>query len=83
VPWAAIRELVLFTGTGDHEIGLRLREGAPMPGGVRGVIHDPRRPDDVPPSLRAPLPRLDRERLARAVSVFGGGARLVDATAGG
>ena len=80
VPWAAIRELVLFTGVGDPEIGLRLREGAPMPSGVRGIIRDPERPDEVPPSLRTKLPNVDRQRLAGAVSAFGRGARLVDAT---
>ena len=55
---------------------MRLREGAPMPDGVRALIHDPGNPDAVPPSLRVAVPGLDRERLDRAVQAFGRGARV-------
>jgi hypothetical protein len=73
VPWPSIRQVVLFA---DQEVGLRLRQGAPMPAGVRAMISDPGHPDDVPPSLRTAVPNLDRGRLEEAVRAFGGGATL-------
>jgi hypothetical protein len=72
VPWSSIDSVV---ADGD-EIGLRLRRDAPLPDGVRGVIHDPQGTPQVPPALRRRIRGLDRAALESAVAAFGGGVRL-------
>jgi hypothetical protein len=82
VPWPSIGQVVVMappvavmTGDGlvEAEVGLRLRQGAPLPANVRGLVNDPGRPDAVAPALRLALgpEPLDRERLAAAVAAFG------------
>jgi hypothetical protein len=82
VPWPSIWQVVVMAPplaamTGDGlvgaELGLRLRQGAPLPANVRGLVHDPGRPDAIAPALRLGLGNepLDRERLAAAVAAFG------------
>jgi hypothetical protein len=66
VPWPSIHELVL-TESDPPEFAVRLKTGAPLPAGVHGVIHDPRRPSTSAPELRVPLPRADRGALTTAV----------------
>jgi hypothetical protein len=80
VPWASIRAVVVWNPfAGTPEVGVRLRPDAPLPRGVRALVHDPAHPDDVAPELRVGVPNLDRERLAAAVQAHGGGVPLVDA----
>jgi hypothetical protein len=82
VPWSSVREVVVMSppatvaavgGLVGVEVGVRLRQGAPLPDNVRGIVHDPTRPDAVPPGLRVALGSspLDRDRLAVAVAAFG------------
>jgi hypothetical protein len=82
VPWPSIWQVVVMAPppaamTGDGlvgaEVALRLRQGAPLPANVRGLIHDPARADAIAPALRLALgpEPLDRERLAAAVAAFG------------
>ncbi|MDQ3611802.1 MAG: hypothetical protein M4D85_09420, partial [Actinomycetota bacterium] len=78
VPWLSVREVVVVTGpTAAPQVGVRLRPGAPLPQGVRGMVHDPTRPDAVQPSLTRVVPGLDRSALAMAVQACG--SRVVDA----
>jgi hypothetical protein len=72
VPWSSIDSVV----ADGEQIGVRLRRDAPLPEGVRGVIHDPAGTPQVPPALRRRVRRLDHDALAAAVAAFGGGARL-------
>ena len=69
VPWGSIAAVV----ADGEQVGVRLRHGAQLPHGVRGVIHDPDGTPSVPPDLRVRVPRLDRAALAAAV---GSRARL-------
>jgi hypothetical protein len=69
VPWGSIDTVV----ADGEEVGVRLRHGAQLPDGVRGVIHDPDGTPSVPPDLRIRVPGLDRAALAAAV---GSRARL-------
>jgi hypothetical protein len=68
VPWSSIASVVAE----GEQVGLRLRPDAPLPQGVRGVIHDP----NGPPPVRLRVRRLDTDALARAVAACGGGASL-------
>jgi len=80
VPWTSIRE-VAFHGPGvvaaDPAIGLRLRPEAPLPDGMKSIVHDPSNPDNIPEPLRASVRNLDHEKLTAAVREFGGGVPLV------
>jgi hypothetical protein len=84
VPWSSVQEVVVWnTGpaglvAGTPEVGVRLRPDAPLPRGVRSLVHDPAHPDAVAPELRTTVPNLDHERLAAAVQAHGGGVPLVD-----
>lgn len=70
VPWESIEAVV----AAEEEVGVRLRRGAPLPRGVRGVIHDP---EGLGPVVaRAAVPGLDRAALGTAVAAFGRGAAL-------
>jgi hypothetical protein len=72
VPWSSIRELVL-TESDPPELAVRLRPGAPLPNGVRAIIHDPSQPDAIAPGLRTQLPAggVDRARLQQAAADYG------------
>ena len=75
VPWSSIDEvLVVASGVGEEEVAVRLRDDAPLPWNVKGVIRDPGAPDPVAPELRTSVPpgKLDRPGLAAAVATFGG-----------
>jgi hypothetical protein len=85
VPWSSIREVVVWNAgpaglgtSGEPEVGVRLQPEAPLPRGVRSIIHDPGNPDAVAPELRKAIPGLDRERLEAAVRAHGGGVPVVD-----
>lgn len=44
VPWSSIDEVVLLTpgpfgGEGAPEVGVRLRQGAPLPDGASSIVH--------------------------------------------
>lgn len=91
VPWTSIRALIVFVpgvsdpaGRGLTELGVRLEPGAPLPSGVQAIVHDPRRPDEVPDALRLPLRSrsLDHNRLADAVRAHGDGVPLLEARDG-
>jgi hypothetical protein len=73
VPWSSIRQVVVApgAGTGDVEVGLRLRPAAPLPEGVRAVLFDPARPRAVQIRQVLPARRVDPHRLlatARALA---------------
>lgn len=68
VPWSSIASVVAE----GEQVGIRLRPEAPLPQGVRGVIHDP----NGPPNVRQRVHRLDADALAQAVAASGGGSRL-------
>jgi hypothetical protein len=72
VPWTSVRELVL-TESDPPELAVRLRPGAPLPSGVRAIIHDPNQPDAIAPGLRTQLPAsgVDRARLQQAAADYG------------
>jgi hypothetical protein len=65
IPWTSIHELVL-TEDDPPQFAVRLKNGAPLPAGVRGVIHDPDRPTTAP-ELTVELPRADRNALTIAI----------------
>jgi len=65
IPWTSIHELVL-TEDDPPRFAVRLKSGAPLPSGVRGVIHDPNRPTTAP-ELTVELPRADRTALSTAI----------------
>ena len=65
IPWTSIHELVL-TEDDPPQFTVRLESGAPLPSGVRGVIHDPNRPTTAP-ELTVELPRADRNALTTAI----------------
>ena len=72
VPWASVREVVVVTDpTSEPRVGLRLHLGAPLPTGVRGIVHDPTRPDLVQPPLVREVPGLDCDALRTAVEPHG------------
>ena len=75
VPWSSVDEVLLVaSGVGEEEVAVRLRDDAPLPWGVKGVIRDPDAADPVAPELRTSIPpgKLDRPALAGAVAAFGG-----------
>ena len=75
VPWAHVREVVV--GPGD--VGIRLKEGAPLPDGARSMISEHGRPDAVAPDLRVAVPdRFDRARFEAAVAAHGPGVPVAD-----
>jgi hypothetical protein len=72
VPWSSIRELVL-TESDPPELAVRLVPEAPLPDGVRAIIHDPKDPDAIAPGLRTELPSsaIDRAGLQQAAADYG------------
>ncbi len=62
--------LVRSEGLGEQKVAVRLRDDAPLPWEVKGVIRDPQNPNPVAPELRAALSRneIDRPSLAAAVA---------------
>jgi hypothetical protein len=77
--WTSIHEVV-FCEPGvaaNPAIGLRLRPDAPLPKGMKSIVHNPRNPDNVPEPLCASARNLNPARLAAAVKEFGGGVPLV------
>ena len=80
LPWTSVREVVVVGDpTAEPRVGVRLHQGAPLPPGVRGLVHDPAQPDRVQPSLVREVPGLDRTALELAVQAHG--LRVVSATA--
>lgn len=72
VPWASVRAVVVVMGPDSApQVGVRLHHGAPLPTGVRGLVHDPSALDRVQPALVRQVPRLDRAALATAVEPHG------------
>jgi len=80
VPWASVREVVVLTDpiTARPQVGIRLCHGAPLPAGVRGLVHDPAQPDRLQAALVREVPRLDRAALDAAVGSYG--VRVVNAS---
>ncbi|MGI8699504.1 MAG: hypothetical protein ACR2J0_10240 [Mycobacteriales bacterium] len=86
VPWRSIAEVVVLAprmsapedlATNVGEVGVRLRPGAPLPAGVRGIV---REPGGTGPLVTRPLrgSTLDQTRLAGAVSAYAPGLRVVE-----
>lgn len=64
VPWSSVARVVVRA---DDEVGVALLPRSPLPVGVRGVLHDPRDPRAVHPSMVRRIPGLDVGRLREAV----------------
>lgn len=79
VPWPSVAAIVVARGRPGW-VGVRLRPGAPLPRGVRGIVEDPADPSLVAAGLRRPIIGwvLDPHRLVRAVSLFGPHAAVVE-----
>lgn len=72
IPWASVREVVVVTDpTSEPRVGVRLHLAAPLPTGVRGLVHDPAQPDRVQPLLVREVPGLDCDALRAAVEPHG------------
>ena len=69
IPWEQI-DAVSYQG--PEALGVRLKPGAPLPRGLRGMI-------DGELTLRTRGAELDRARLARAVAAYGPQDRYADA----
>ena len=75
VPWEHVREVVV----GPGEVGVRLKQGAPLPDGARSIVSDPGRLDALAPDLRVAVPgRFDRAKLESAVAAHGAAVPVVD-----
>jgi hypothetical protein len=76
VPWSSIDrlDLILWNGAAvsepRHELGIRLRDPAPLPVGVKAVVYDPGALDASHVRFLIPARAIETERLHAAVRVM-------------
>ena len=79
VPWKSIQQVVVirpepsaYSDT-SLEVGLRLKDNAPLPDDLTSLVIDPETETEIPSALRTPLSKqqLDTDRLVAAVDSLG------------